>query len=170
MDWVAVREKAGGLIKKYRYVLMVLLAGIVLMCLPGGNDPKPEQESAEQAVQETTVVSPEERLRQILSHIEGAGRVEVLLTPLYGEETIYQSDEDTTSGTDSSTLRLETVIVTDNQRSQQGLVKQVNPPVYLGAVVVCQGADRASVRLAIVEAVANATGLSADKITVLKMK
>jgi stage III sporulation protein AG len=65
---------------------------------------------------------------------------------------------------------METVIITDAQRAQQGLVKQVNPPVYLGAVVVCQGADRASVRLAIVEAVANATGLGADKISVLKMK
>lgn len=170
MDWVAVREKAGGLLKKYRYVLLVLLAGIVLMCLPDGEKSKPEQASVEQAAQETITVSSEEKLRQILSHIEGAGRVEVLLTPLAGEETIYQTDQDNASNGDSDSLRLETVIVTDDQRSQQGLVKQVNPPVYLGAVVVCQGADRASVRLAIVEAVANATGLSADKISVLKMK
>ena len=55
-------------------------------------------------------------------------------------------------------------------RKQTGLVQQVNPPTYLGAVIVCQGADSASVRLAIVEAVGSVTGLSTDKITVLKMK
>jgi len=36
--------------------------------------------------------------------------------------------------------------------------------------VVCQGADRAGVRLAVVDAVKSVTGLSSDRITVLKMK
>jgi hypothetical protein len=42
--------------------------------------------------------------------------------------------------------------------------------VYQGAVVLCQGAADAAVRLAVVEAVSKATGLGADKICVLKMK
>jgi stage III sporulation protein AG len=166
MDWLAVKEKAGYFLRKYRYVLLILLVGIVLMCLPGGEEPEQERVSPEQTDGMSAPPDPEERLRQILSQIEGAGKVEVLLTPLAGEETVYQTDEDLSANGD----RMETVIITDAQRSQQGLVKQVNPPVYLGAVVVCQGADRASVRLAIVEAVANATGLGADKISVLKMK
>ena len=166
MDWLAVKEKAGYFLRKYRYVLLILLVGIVLMCLPGGEEPEQERVSPEQTDGMSAPPDPEERLRQILSQIEGAGKVEVLLTPLAGEETVYQTDEDLSANGD----RMETVIITDAQRSQQGLVKQVNPPVYLGAVVVCQGADRATVRLAIVEAVANATGLGADKISVLKMK
>ena len=166
MDWLAVKEKAGYFLRKYRYVLLILLVGIVLMCLPGGEEPEQERVSPEQTDGMSAPPDPEERLRQILSQIEGAGKVEVLLTPLAGEETVYQTDEDLSANGD----RMETVIITDAQRAQQGLVKQVNPPVYLGAVVVCQGADRASVRLAIVEAVANATGLGADKISVLKMK
>lgn len=166
MDWLAVKEKAGYFLRKYRYVLLILLVGIVLMCLPGGEEPEQERVSPEQTDGMSAPPDPEERLRQILSQIEGAGKVEVLLTPLAGEETVYQTDEDLSANGD----RMETVIITDAQRAQQGLVKQVNPPVYLGAVVVCQGADRATVRLAIVEAVANATGLGADKISVLKMK
>ena len=43
-------------------------------------------------------------------------------------------------------------------------------PVYKGAVVVCEGADHASVKLNIVQAVSSLTGLGSDKITVLKMK
>jgi stage III sporulation protein AG len=49
-------------------------------------------------------------------------------------------------------------------------MQTVLAPQYLGAIVVCQGADRSDVRLAIVEAVSALTGLGADKISVLKMK
>ena len=79
---------------------------------------------------------------------------------------MYQTDEDSAS----SGVRSDTVLLNGPDRSQTGLVRQVNPPTYLGAVIVCQGADSASVRLAIVEAVGSVTGLSTDKITVLKMK
>ena len=41
---------------------------------------------------------------------------------------------------------------------------------YTGAVILCQGADSATVRLQIVEAVSVYTGLSSNKIMVLKMK
>ena len=41
-------------------------------------------------------------------------------------------------------------------------------PTYRGALVVCQGGDRADVRLTVTEAVASLTGLSADRITVAK--
>jgi stage III sporulation protein AG len=42
-------------------------------------------------------------------------------------------------------------------------------PVYQGALVVCEGADSATVRLEIIRAVAGLTGLSTDKIVVAKM-
>ena len=41
-------------------------------------------------------------------------------------------------------------------------------PTYRGALVVCQGGDRAEVRLAVTEAVSVLTGLSADRVTVAK--
>ena len=62
------------------------------------------------------------------------------------------------------------MILTDGSRAQQALVEQVIPPVYLGAVVLCQGAGSAAVRLSVVEAVSRATGLSTNQIVVLKMK
>jgi hypothetical protein len=45
MDWLAVKEKAGYFLRKYRYVLLILLVGIVLMCLPGGEEPEQERVS-----------------------------------------------------------------------------------------------------------------------------
>ena len=139
---------------KYRYVLLVALAGIVLMLLPGG------EKTAEPAQPLPTSESLESRLEAVLRRIDGAGDVAVLLTEAQGGETFYQ-----TEGEDEKT-----VLITGTDRSESGLVRTSRAPVYQGAVVVCRGADSPAVRLAIVEAVANATGLGTDRITVLKMK
>lgn len=162
MDWVAGTEGFREGFRKYRYVLLAALLGIFLMLLPGKEENVPLPQPAE------TQPSPdlEDALSELLSTLEGAGRVEVLLTEKEGARTVYQSDE-VMNGTD---IRRDTVLVTEDDRSQYGLVRQVDPPVYRGAVVLCQGADSSQVRLAIVEAVKSATGLSADLITVLKMK
>ena len=90
--------------------------------------------------------------------------MQVLLTEAIGSESVYQSD-----GLSGSEGRLETVIITDEKRSEYGLVRYVISPVYQGAVVVCQGGGNASVRLAVIEAVSNATGIPSSRITVLKM-
>ena len=168
MDWISVSSKWMDYIKKYRYVALVLLAGLVLMALPEGED---AQENTMQAKEETVCQENlEDALSQILSQIEGAGKVKVLLTEAAGEEVLYQTDEDIDQSDQSRDVRRETVLVTDAQRSQNGLVRQVNPPQYQGAVILCQGAGSPSVKLSVVEAVSDATGLTYDRITVLKMK
>ena len=164
MDWVTLRSRGKELVRKYRYVLLVVLAGLFLMALPDGKNAKATPEPAAAETESRQDLQTE--LEEILSQIQGAGRVRVLLTQREGERTVYQTDEDSTS----SGIRSDTVLLNGSDRSQTGLVQQVNPPTYLGAVIVCQGADSASVRLAIVEAVGSVTGLSTDKITVLKMK
>ena len=147
-------ERVKAILGKYRYVLLVALAGLALMLLPGGS------EEAEPIPAPAAEESLESRLEEILSRIDGAGEVRVLLTEEQGGEVLYQ-----TEGEDGKT-----VLVTGADRSENGLVRTTQPPSDRGAVVVCKGADSAAVRLAVVEAVANATGLGTDRITVLKMK
>lgn len=151
MDYL---KKLTDFLLKYRWAVLVLAVGLVLMLLPTG-------EKNEQAVQPT--LETEERdlsgdLEELLAQIQGVGRVKVLMTLEAGEQVLYQTDED------------DTVIITDGDRAEAGLVQQVLPERYRGAVVVCQGADSAAVRLSVIEAVAAVTGLSTDRITVLKMK
>ena len=150
------------LLCKYKYILVVLLVGLVLMLLPG----KEQQEQALSAEEPLTQFTTQQSLEAILSKIQGVGKVQVLLTEAQGMRTIYVSDESTAS----DSRKTDAVILTDSGRSQSGLVSQIIPPVYQGAVVVCQGGDSPAVRLAVVEAVCDATGLSADKISVFKMK
>lgn len=159
--------RIGEVLKKYKYACIVVVVGILLMLLPVGEQTTKTQQTEEQ---EKETVSVEERLGDILSQIKGAGKVRVMLTVASGEETVYQSDQNLTSDGNGSTSQKDTVTVTDKDRGQSGLVTQVNPPKYQGALIVCQGADDASVRLAIVEAVSSLTGLGTDKITIAKMK
>lgn len=166
MDWI--KEKLPEILRKYRYAILVLILGLVLMAIPGREDGTPAPPAPVETLSREE--SLEKKLAQLLSQIQGAGRVEVLLTVAVGAETVYQTDDEVTTGTDSGTTRRDTVTVTGKDREQAGLVRQVNPPGYLGAVVVCQGGDTPSVRLAIVEAVSKVTGLGADRISVLKMK
>lgn len=168
MDRADISKTCMDFAKKYGYVLLILGIGIILMLLPGSDKQEEAGSPPTSPSQETQ--SMQDALEGILSQIQGAGKVRVLLTIAEGEMTVYEKDEDSVSGTETGSLKVETVIITDESRAQQPVVQQVNPPVYMGAVVVCQGADSAQVRLAITEAVAAATGLTADKITVLKMK
>lgn len=168
MDISELGNRAMELIKKYRFVILVLVIGIVLMLLPSGSDD--EKPSVQTTEPMNVSVDQTEALTQILSQIKGAGKVKVLLSIHAGEKTLYQTDQDTSTGADSGSIRHETVIVTGADRAQHALIQQTVAPEYRGAIVVCQGADDVSVRLAIVEAVSNATGLGADRISVLKMK
>lgn len=167
MDWIGIRKKASEAFRKYKFGLVILLLGLVLMWIP-----EPEQEPSEEPTVSTQSEQkdPAVQLEEILGQIDGVGKVRVMLTEATGAQTIYQTDEDQSTSEGSDSRRGDTVIITDENRAQSGLVRQVNPPSYLGAIVVCQGADRASVRLAVVEAVSDATGLGADRISVLKMK
>lgn len=168
MDIGKLGQKLPVLLKKYKYAVLVLAIGLVLMVLPSKT--KNTQAESQNSTTPIQTVDPAKELAAILTQIQGVGKVQVLLTVKSGESTVYQTDEDITTSETGSTIRKETVIITDSERNAQPLVVQVLPPQYLGAVIVCQGAENASVRLAVVEAVCNATGLGADKISVLKMK
>lgn len=163
MEMRQVTDKSLEFLKKYRYIILVLIIGIALMVIPeteSKNEAFTTSETDHQDIQQTL----ELRLENVLSQISGAGQVSVVLTTVSEEEIIFQTDQD------SEGKRIATVTVTDAQRNESGLVRQIVSPKYRGAVIVCQGADNPVVHLAIVEAVSKATGLGSDRISVLKMK
>ncbi|MBQ7099582.1 MAG: stage III sporulation protein AG [Oscillospiraceae bacterium] len=147
--------------RTYKYPILTVLAGLVILLLPTADKAAPEPKNTAQVVPATTV---EERLERILSGIEGAGTVQVLLTEESGRQTLYQTDVQS----DETRRTEDTVLVEDAERRETGLVRQTLEPRYRGAVVLCDGADSSAVKLAIVEAVGCVTGLGADRICVLK--
>jgi hypothetical protein len=101
---------------KYKYLLLVLFVGLVLILFPSRSGG-----SALSSARSDSASDEEARLEEVLGRIDGAGEVSVLCS--------------------------------EN-----------------GVAVVCGGAESASVRLAVTQAVTRYTGLGSDRITVLKMK
>ena len=155
-------------LKKYRFVALILLVGLVLMLLPTSGG-KTESEGDKQG--ETYSLSQtEQRLESLLRNMQGVGQVNVMLT-LKSGSTLELAKDSSTSVRDSETKRESDVVtVSRGSGSEEVVVTQERYPIYQGAVVVCEGGGNSAVRLAIIEAVSVLTGLGSDKITVVQWK
>ncbi len=165
------KEKLISYVKKYRYVALVVLAGVVLMLLPSGKGE--QQVSSDQPVNVSEAYSlaeTEKRLEQLLGRIRGVGQVQVMLT-LKSGSSLQLAENRSTSLRDTED-RQDRDVVTLNRGSgyEDVVVTEQTYPIYQGAVVVCQGAGDSSVHLAVIQAVSVLTGLGSDKITVVQWK
>ena len=159
-------------LKKYKYAVLVLLLGVALMLLPfGKKEETPETEVREDPLtDEAYAQALEQRLEDMLCQVSGAGQVRVMLTLMTGSRTEYQTDTQISdSGTQSQEER-KTVILSEGSAYDKAAVSAVQYPRFQGALILCQGADQSTVRLALVNAVVALTGLSSGQITVIKMK
>ena len=152
-------------IETWRLPLLILALGALILLWPSGKKDEPSAAKPE-AAQEAQATDMQTRLEQLLSSMDGVGRVELMLTTSGSEEIFYQTDTRVSGDT-----REETTVFSSTQSTQKTPVvtKTKNAP-YLGAVVVCDGADSAAVRLRVMQAVSALTGLGSDKISVIKMK
>lgn len=170
VDWKQGVDRLRRFAGKWKYALIVLLAGLLLLATGGGGDPPVSQDAgkgAEPAAAETFSLSDfEGRLTACLSRIEGVGEVELMLTLDSAGREIYASDiRQSASASYESTIST----VSNGSYGEEPVRVTTTSPEFRGAVVVCQGADNDRVRLAVTEAVGSLCGLGADKITVIKM-
>lgn len=176
IPWKKWRDKAPELLGKYKYVLIVLLAGVLLLLWPGGEkktDEEPPVAVTTQGPEEDFSVSAlEEKLARTLSKVRGAGDVSVMLTVQGGSRRVLAQDAKNTRSADGgSEVQSTTVVVSGGAGAGEGpvLVQQLYPR-FQGALVVCSGGGDADVRLKLMEAVSALTGLGADKITICQGK
>ena len=142
------KEKLISYVKKYKYVALVALVGVVLMLLPSGGK---EQQDTTEPVNVSEAYS--------LAETEKSG------------SSLQLAENRSTSLRDTED-RQERDVVTLNRGSgyEDVVVTEQTYPVYQGAVVVCQGAGDSSVHLAVIQTVSVLTGLGSDKITVVQWK
>lgn len=169
MDFIKFKSRITQTCRKYKYVWVVLLVGMVLMMIPG-KETQVDDSEVQLNTESSENIDIEENLEQILSYVKGAGELKVMLAVAKGESTIYQTDSTYSKSGDNADSRTQTILITDSSRNETGLIYQKNPPTYQGAIILAQGADDPKVKLAIVNAVMDVTGLGADKISVLKMQ
>jgi len=157
--------------ERYKWAVLVILAGVVALLWPSGGT---KETSTAQSTAVAALGDPEalqEEMEEILSHISGVGEVRLLLTvETDGERQLAGNTETSYSGSASApedfSRSWEAVMPQDG--GQTPVVTTTRYPTYRGALVVCQGGDQASVRLAVTEAVTALTGLPADRVSVAK--
>ena len=145
----------------------------------------PEAENTNSVVQVSTDTSNdqnEEKLANILSNIEGVGKVKVLLTysqtstyvPIYNENLKESNTTESDSAGGSRTVeesdsQKEVIYKEDGNGNREPVTQSIISPKIEGAIITAEGANNADVKTAIVQAVEAATGLATHKIQVFKM-
>ena len=170
--WKLQWTKACVTLGKYKFVLLTVVVGLVLLLWPASSEKESVPAAvtaAPQTIQEQSA-ELERRLEEVLSEVDGAGEVRVILTLKGGPRQVLAQDADTSAGGEEMESSLSTVIVSKGSGTEEAVVIQQLSPQYQGALVVCSGGDVPEVRLRLVEAVSALTGLGADKISVCKGK
>ena len=116
-------EKIAGLLKKYKYPIILLCIGMILMGLPSFSGEKEPAAGETAAVPTSPEPGVQEELEQILKNIYGAGDVKVMLTISQGEKTLYQTDVVSGITENSQDTDTDTVIVSDGEGGEEGMVQ-----------------------------------------------
>lgn len=125
----------------------------------------------------------EERMEEILSLVENAGKVRVMLNVSGSGETVLAenvtSDSSKTSESDSAggtreqeSLKEQSSVVLSRQKdgSEAPLVLLENAPAIEGVIIVAEGGGDIVVKDALIRAASALLGVEMHKISVLKMK
>ena len=183
-----IRNKAWKKWDKSQWTI-ILLTGVLLMILaiPTENrkqeadtQKKEEKEAVKESstVQKSYVQEMESRLEETLSAIEGAGRVEVMITlEDMGESVVEKDTAKESSETDQEggirkdrTVQItgETVYEEKSSEKTPFVGKEISPKIA-GVLVVAQGGENTVVKQNISEAVMALFQIDVNRIKVVKM-
>ena len=121
------------------------------------------------------------QLEEILEKIDGVGKVKVLITysqtneiiPMYNEETSQKdTEENDTSGGTRKVIETDVskeIIYEENSGSKEPITKSIISPKIEGAIITAQGANNATTKANIIQAVEAVTGIASHKIQVFTM-
>lgn len=120
----------------------------------------------------------EKRLTEIISSIEGAGQVKVMVTMETGEQYVYARTEKTDNDytqrsqqdiTEKQVYQSDYIIIENINGEKQALTETTLQPQIKGVAVVCSGADDIKVVKNITEMVSVVTNVPTNRICVIKM-
>lgn len=126
---------------------------------------KPRVQETSAAVSTADTQDEEKRLADMLSKIEGAGEVSVMITYYTGTEKSLAYETKTSEREGSGERSEDKKAVTSG--GEPMVVKEIYPSVK-GVIVAADGADKPAVKAAIREAVTASTGAQAHRVCIFK--
>lgn len=170
--------------------LIVFLVGILLLVIAvpsdcgasaGSGEKKPVAQEADESDADNYEDVLERRLEQVLSSMDGVGRVEVMITLKDEGESVVEKDVSTNGDTQTDTdgegnvteqmkseRSEETVYSSQSSDGEPFVSRQIVPNIE-GILIVAEGGADTKVAKNISEAVEALFGLEAHKIKVVKM-
>ena len=156
-------------------IVMIIGAVVVLAGLTLSEFTSVEQKITDENTlcAEDYIKSTEKNLEKLLSDIEGAGDVKVMLTVDTCYENVYAKSYDTKGeknekGTQNE-LSEEYIIVKKGSNNEECLVIKVYEPTVKGVAVIAEGADSIRVKTAITDTVCALFNISTAQVSVEKM-
>ena len=161
-------QKALQGIKKYKYVLLTALLGVLLLLLPQNEKAADSGSATPSAAENFDREALQNEMENILSSLDGVGKLSLMLTVEGGGA--YELAQDETASlkargeeVDEQTRKTETVVLGSGTSAEVVVTHS-----FVGALIVCEGGDRADVQLKVTQAVSALTGLSSERISVVK--
>lgn len=155
-------------------IFLALLLGILLLAAGKGfSETEKEASNQPQTTEKSTVSADREterRMAEILSKIEGAGQVDVMLTYRQTEEKTIAHNETREESGEALRTEQTAILLEDGDGATQPLILTENSPVVEGVVIAAQGADQPAVAAAMNQAAQALLDVPAHKVAVLKMK
>lgn len=159
-----VRQITDRIPQNKRKIIIVLLAIalLIIILVPGGSHvEKKDNNKAEINDDSEYTKQLENELCDLISSIEGAGKTKVFLTLESTDENIYAKD--------IKEEKSEYVVI-KNESNQGGMLLKIKKPIVKGVAVVCEGGDKSSVKIEIINAISSSLGVSSTRISISKMK
>ena len=164
----------------YKIFLFIGVLGVVIISLSeyGYNTGELPEENYSA---EDYRVTLENSLTELISQIEGAGKVKLMITLESGEENIYAIQEKTdndsqyVSANNSEQTQHRNsceneIVMTEETGAKYPVVEKTLRPVVQGVVVVCQGAGDITVVSNITNAVSVVLNIPSNRVCVIKMQ
>ena len=115
----------------------------------------------------------EEKLKELLETIDGAGQVEVMITLESCYENVYLKDKNLKTESGNGDFKEESdetyIMAKTSSNTQEGVIIKVYEPVVKGVAVVATGGDSEKVKMAIIETVSAVFNIDSTNISVEKM-
>ncbi len=178
-------------IKNIEYYIFVLAIAIVISLLGNwfqsgkGGEVEVSSDAAitmNEEPKDDSSTDMEKRLKEVLSAIQGAGKVEVMISYKAGKETVpamntiessTQTEEHDSNGgirrVSQTDINTQPVSLTGPNGSQPLITREIEPEVQ-GVIVVAEGADDVRVRVELQQAVQTLLGISSNQVEVFVME
>ncbi len=173
MNLIKMMSDKTKLDKKIVIIALVGIMGIALLIiseiLPSQEPEALESEPTQDTSYTEYAQNIEEKLQNIISSIQGAGKTQVMVTLDCSDENVYATQSKRVDGENSSSYE-NSIIIVENDGEENGVLLKVIEPEIRGVAIVCDGGNSPQVKQSIIDTVTAVLGISSARVNIATMK